>query len=80
MTICRQCFVFQELCKEVVPERENVESLNIIFNNFVDHKPEENETLIATAKEDKKSLATNNSKFQDGIKLLEMYIISQLKL
>ena len=66
-----QCFVFQELCEQVFSERVNVDSSNIISNDFVDHKSEENETLIATAKED-------NS--QGCIKLLEMYIIRKLKL
>ena len=66
-----QCFVFQELCEQVFSERVNVDSSNIISNDFIDHKSEENETLIATAKED-------NS--QGCIKLLEMYIIRKLKL
>ena len=71
MTICRPCFVFQELCEQVFPKVVNVESSNIIFNDFVEHKPEEKETLVATAKEDNDSL-TLSYKFRPGKKLLEM--------
>ena len=80
MTICWYCFVFQELCEQIFPEIVNVESSNIISNDFVDHKPEKNETLISTAKKDNKSSTQSYNKFGGGIKLLEMYMISKLKL
>ena len=78
MTICWHCFVFQELC-EVFLEGLNVESSNIISNDFVDHKSEENETLDATAKKDNKSSTQSYNKFGGNMKFLEMYIISNLK-
>ena len=79
MTICWYCFVFQELCEEVFPEGVNVESSNIISNDFVDHKPKKNETLDATAKKDNKSSTQSYNKFGGSMKLLEIYIISKLK-
>ena len=80
MTICWLCFVFQELCEQVFPEVVNVDSSNIVFNDFVDHKPKENETLAAIAKEDNESLTKSCDKSQDGMNLSEMFIISKLKL
>ena len=77
--ICWHCFVFQELCEEVFLEGVNVESSNIISNDFVDHKPEKNETLDAITKNDNKSSTQSYNKFGGHIKLLEMYIINKLK-
>ena len=79
MIICWHCFVFQELCEQVFPEGVNVESSNIISKDFVDHKPEKNETLDATTKNDNKSSTQSYNKFGGHIKLLEMYIINKLK-
>ena len=71
---------FQELCEQVFPKGVNVKLSNIIPNGFVDHKPEENETLDAIEKNDSKASTQNYNKFGGGMKLLEMYIISKLKL
>ena len=68
------------MCEQVFIEVVNAESSNIISNDFVDHKSEENETLDATAKKDNKSCTESYNKFGGGIKLLEMYIIIKLKL
>ena len=67
------------MCEEVFPEVVNLESSNIISNDFVDHKSEENETLDATAKKDNKSSTQSYNKFGGNIKFLKMYIISHLK-
>ena len=68
------------MCEQVFIEGVNAESSNIISNNFVDHKSEENETLDATAKKDNKGSTESYNKFEGGMKLLEMYIIIKLKL
>ena len=52
----------------------------MIPNDFVNHKLAENETLDATANKENKSSTQSYSKFRDGMKLLEMYIKSKLKL
>ena len=80
LTVGRPCFVFQELCEQVFPEVVNVESSNIISNDFVDHKPKENETMVAIARKDNKSLTASYNKFRVGMKLLEIYITNKLKL
>ena len=67
------------MCEEVYPEIVNVESSNIISNDFVDRKPEENETSEAIAKKDNKSSTQSYNKFGGNMKFLKMYIISNLK-
>ena len=69
LTISRSCFVFQELCEQVFPEVVNIKSLNIISNDFVDHKPKENESLAAIAKEDNENSTKSYDKFRDGMNL-----------
>ena len=68
------------MCEQVCFEEVDVESSNIIPNDFVDHKLAENETLDATAKKESKSSTQSCSKFRNGMKLLEMYTKNKLKL
>ena len=60
------------MCKQGFHDGVNAESSNIISNDVVGHKPEDNETLDATAKKDNKISTQSCNKFGDGMKLLEM--------